>query len=237
MTIILPTLNEENRIATLVRYLKNIDHGAILEIIVSDGGSTDKTREVAQKAGAIVLSAPKKGRAAQLNYGAKHAQSDILFFLHADSTPPTTLVEDVHAEINAGYAIGSYRTTFDSSSFLLKINAFFTRFNKIWCRGGDQGLFITQSLFQSLNGFREDYLIMEDYDIIQRAQKNNTFRIIPKDMLISTRKYAKNSYLRVLLSNMIIFRMYYHGASQKEMVQRYHHLLNYRYGKNPFNHE
>ncbi len=229
MTIIIPTLNEEKHIAELVRYLKKIPGGSTLEIIVSDGGSTDQTLDVAKKAGAIVLKSPQKGRACQLNYGVKFAQSDVLFFLHADSKPPASIIADVQDAIATGFYIGSYRTTFDSSNLLLKINAFFTRFNRLWCRGGDQGLFITKSLFEQLNGFKEDHLIMEDYDIIIRAKEKHPFKIIPKGMLVSTRKYETNSYLRVQISNMIIFRMYLHGASQEKMVSRYHQLLNYRY--------
>jgi len=80
-------------------------------------------------------------------------------------------------------------------------------------------------------------LIMEDYDIISSARKNYPFKIIPKPMLVSARKYDTNSYLRVQLANMKIFRMYTKGASQKEMVRRYNHLLNYRYSKNLFRHE
>lgn len=231
MTIIIPTFNEEKRIGILIEYLNQLPRSEPFEIIVSDGGSTDRTCNLAKKAGAKVLNCPQKGRAAQLNLGARHAQSEVLFFLHADSTPPLSLAADVADAIQAGFPIGSYRSTFDSSRLLLKINAFFTRFDKLWCRGGDQGLFITKSLFMSLNGFRTDYLIMEDYDIITRARVDHPFKIIPKPMLISARKYKTNSYLRVQFSNMIIFKMYNKGASQDEMVRRYHHLLNYRYGK------
>lgn len=237
MTIIIPTLNEEKRIETLIHYLRSLPNSKRFEIIVVDGGSTDNTCAYARKAGAILLNSPHKGRASQMNYGAKNAHSDILFFLHADSTPPTSLWKDVHRAVEEGYPIGSYRTRFDTSSFLLRINAFFTRFDKLWCRGGDQGLFITKTLFTELNGFREDYVIMEDYDIIIRARKNHPFRIIPKAMLVSSRKYDTNNYLRVQLANMKIFRMYAKGASQQEMVRRYNHLLNYRYGKNPFHYE
>ena len=237
MTIIIPTLNEEKHIAALIRQLKSFPDSNQFEIIVSDGGSTDNTIENTSKSGVMVLESPHKGRAAQMNYAARFAHSDLLFFLHADSTPPPSLLADVRAAIKEGYPLGSYRTRFDSSSLLLKINAFFTRFDRMWCRGGDQGLFMTRKVFDELNGFREDYLIMEDYDIISRARKNYPFKIIPKPMLVSARKYDTNSYLRVQLANMKIFRMYTKGASQKEMVHRYNHLLNYRYGKNPFRHE
>jgi hypothetical protein len=62
-----------------------------------------------------------------------------------------------------------FRTQFDSSSFLLKINAF-TRFNYLFFRGGDQGIFVTKALWDEI-GYKEEMFIMEDYDYIARLWK------------------------------------------------------------------
>jgi glycosyltransferase involved in cell wall biosynthesis len=86
LSVIIPTLNEELRIAATLKQI-----GAGVEIIVVDGGSTDKTREIAEQLGAKVIISPSKGRAFQMNLGAKIAKGDILLFLHGDTLLPHEL--------------------------------------------------------------------------------------------------------------------------------------------------
>lgn len=88
ISIIIPVLNEEATITKLLLHLKT--HAitkSIIEVIIVDGGSTDHTIKLAKKGGATVLSTTR-GRAKQMNHGAKYAKGDILYFLHADSLPP-----------------------------------------------------------------------------------------------------------------------------------------------------
>jgi hypothetical protein len=133
------------------------------------------------------------------------------------------------SSIEQGYDLGCYRYRFDSSNLLLKVNSFFTRFPFIWCRGGDQTLFINKNVFFNVGCFREDYIIMEDYEFIQRANKVLKFKIIPKNVIVSARKYKTNSYLRVQKANFKVMRMFLSGkATQQEMVETYRRMLDYR---------
>jgi rSAM/selenodomain-associated transferase 2 len=207
ISVIIPTLNEANTIAGLLSFIKT--HGQdVAEVIVVDGGSSDGTVNLASAAGAVVLSSKFPSRAIQMNMGGKIASGDILYFVHADVTLPKTFCEDIGEAVESGYPAGCYRFTFDSPHPLLKINAFFTRFRGIMCRGGDQTLFITRQLFSLLKGFDEFYSIMEDYDLIRRIQDRSAFRVIPRDVIVSCRKYKANSWLRVQLANMSVFVMY-----------------------------
>ena len=85
---------------------------------------------------------------------------------------------------------------------LLRVNSYSTRFGGLMSRGGDQTLFITRSLFERLQGFDERYVIMEDFDIIRRIEQQARFAVIPKDVVVSARKYQTNSWLRVQLANL-----------------------------------
>ncbi|MEM1269656.1 MAG: glycosyl transferase, partial [Bacteroidota bacterium] len=76
-----------------------------------------------------------------------------------------------------------------------------------------------------LGGYRDDFVIMEDYDLIQRLQEAGPFRIIPKNVVVSARKYATNSYLRVQIANLIVMSMYRLGASQERMAGTYRRML------------
>jgi rSAM/selenodomain-associated transferase 2 len=232
LSIIIPTYNEAKIIGQTIQFLQNNLAGKNIEIIVSDGGSDDETVSLVQNLGIKAVLSPVKGRAGQMNHGVQNATGDVYFFLHADSAPATTFYDDIMSSIKKGYDCGSFRTQFDSSSLLLKVNAYFTRFNYLFFRGGDQGVFVTKKLWNQIGGYKEDMVIMEDYDYIARLWKEGVFKLIPKATLISARKYDENSWLTVQLANLQIVRMYKKGASQMAMINKYKELLRYR--KNAF---
>src|SRR3954452_15423941 len=114
LSIIIPTYNETQNIGQLIEYLQKAGDKAAMEIIVSDGGSLDATIAVAKDAGAKAMLSPVKGRAAQMNYGASVAKGDILYFIHADTFPPDSFINDINMAVSQGYDLGRYRTRFDS---------------------------------------------------------------------------------------------------------------------------
>jgi rSAM/selenodomain-associated transferase 2 len=226
LSIIIPTLNEADNLPKLLSRLR--PHLPAGEILVIDAGSTDGTLQVAQQHGAQAFCAPKRGRAAQMNYGASLAKGDVLYFVHADTVPPESYYRDIMQAISSGAQVGSYRSSFDTNHLCMRVNAYMTRYDRLFCRGGDQSIATTRDFFEQVGGYREDYLIMEDFDFIQKARKREVFQIFPKDILISARKYTHNSYLRVNLANLTIVIMYLLGASQPRMVKAYKWMLNYR---------
>lgn len=228
-SIIIPTLNEADNIERLVKHLLKHKKANFFEVIVVDAGSTDNTFQLAHQAGALVVRAPRKGRAAQMNYGAKIAKGEVLYFVHGDSLPPLDYYDNIKNALENGSKVGGFRFKFDSKKPILKVNNYLTHFNIIFVRGGDQTLFITKDFFDELGGYRDDYIIMEEYDLIERAQKFTKFTVIPNDVFVNARKYDNNSWLRVQLSNAVIFAMYRLGFSQHKMAQTYKKLLNYRY--------
>lgn len=227
-SIIIPTLNEAENIAQLVQFLKKNGDSRLLEIIVVDAVSTDTTVEYARTEGAKVLISHKQGRSVQMNIGARAAKGDVLYFIHADCTPPATYLDDIEQAITEGHPIGCYRYRFDNQRFILRINAYFNRFEPLWCRGGDETLFIKKETFEQLNGFDESYCIMEEYDFIKRARAVFSFKIIPKYAIVSARKYETNSWLRVQIANMTAFKMFRSGEPSEKIAQTYREMLNYR---------
>jgi rSAM/selenodomain-associated transferase 2 len=224
LSIIIPAIDEEENIGKLIKHLLQYADSRLVEIIVADGGSRDHTVSKAQDAGATVLSTPK-GRSTQMNHGAKLAKGDVLYFIHADSIPPSSYLDDIQDALSEGYGLGCYRYVFDSPKFMLKINGYFTRFDRIMCRGGDQTLFIKREIFEYLGGYKEDFIVMEDYDIIIRARKKERFKIIPKNAIVSARKYDHNSWLRVNFANLTVFMMYFMGYHPVVLLRTYRKLL------------
>jgi len=225
MSIVIPTLNEEENIAMLISYLQKCCAGKRTEIIIVDGGSTDRTRERAASLDVKVIESAQKSRAIQMNMGATVAQFDIIYFIHADSIPPQTFYTDIISAVKNGYAIGRYRTKFKGNKFLLKFNAFFTRFDWFVCYGGDQTLFITANLFNKINGYDESLLIMEEYDFVQRAKQLALYKIFSDTALVSIRKYDSIPWLKVQIANYKIVQLYKKGIPQKELVEKYQQSL------------
>lgn len=226
ISAIIPTYKENANIAYLVRMLFDHRRDGLSEVIVVDHQSSEESLQAAVQEGAKVLLSSRKGRAWQMNYGASVATGDIFYFVHTDIKIHPDYAIDIPVAIANGYDLGCYRFIFDSNKWLLKINSWFTRLPFIWCRGGDQTLFVKKEVFNALGGYK-DYQIMEDYDFIKRAQKNYRFGIIPKSVIVSARKYQVNSYLRVQWTNYTIMRMWQNGASQEAMLKKYKKMLNH----------
>lgn len=224
ISIIIPAYNESDGILDLLRHLKKYADNSIADILVVDGQSSDGTVRKVRESGFKCAISPQKGRASQMNLGAEYTSGNILYFIHADSFPPETYPSDIAEAIQNGAESGCYRFAFDSNNALLKINAWFTRFDSLICRGGDQTLFIKRDVFEEMDGFK-NFAIMEDFEIIYRLRKRDRFQIIPKDAVISARKYDENSYLKVNAINLVIFIMFYLSVSQDTMVKTYQKLV------------
>ncbi len=223
--IIIPVLDEEIQIPLLLDYLAGCPDIDQCTITVIDGGSEDKTVEILKEKQVRFLET-EESRAIQMNAGVASTKSEILYFIHADSRPPQSFVSDILEKVNEGYKIGCYRFVFDSRKLLLRMNSWFTQFDKMWCRGGDQTMFITRAFFAELGGYSESFVVMEEYDLIKKARRTERFCIIPKSVLVSPRKYSTNSWLKVQIANLTAFRMYQKGVDPKKIKKRYKELLN-----------
>lgn len=223
ISIIIPTLNEATYIGRLIQHLLS-NFTETYEIIIVDGGSTDGTIEICEKLNVTILNS-EPSRAIQQNTGAKAAKYNYLYFIHADTLPPDTIQEDLKACMDNGCLAACYRSKYESKSLLLKMNEFFTRFYWLVSRGGDQSLLIQKEVFFEYNGFDESYVIMEEYPLIEKLMKRKKLTIIPKGMLISTRKYCDRSWFKVSRANYRAFKLYKSGADSKIIRQVYKESL------------
>ncbi|MDG1277211.1 MAG: TIGR04283 family arsenosugar biosynthesis glycosyltransferase [Algoriphagus sp.] len=226
ISIIIPVWNEANNLEELLPILLESKRQKVLEVLVVDGGSVDDSIDIAKRSNARVISSPLKSRAVQLNLGAQHANGDILYFIHADTRPLMSFDEDILQEVSYGIEAGCYRYKFDSTSRLLKINSWFTRFNGIFAGGGDQTLFISKSLINHLGGYNERFTIMEDFELVKRIRKITKFKVIQKSILVSARKYETNSWLSVQWANFLAIMAFRIGVHPETIKTLYSNRLN-----------
>ena len=224
-SIIIPTYNEADQIATTISKTNAANDKHETEIIVVDGGSTDDTIAIAEQCGATIVKCERKGRAAQLNKGASVAKNPILYFLHADSIPPNDFTSQVLNAYNQGIKSGCFRLAFDYNHWFLKANAWFTRFDVNAVRFGDESLFVAKDVFEKSGGFREDLLMMEDQEIIHRLKKYGKFKVLNDVVITSARKYRDNGVYRMQGIFYRIWAMYYLGYSQQQLLRLHRRLI------------
>ncbi len=238
LSIIIPILNEEVIIGKLLQHLyENCSSQNIAEIIVVDGGSTDGSKKIVDSFVSssdsdsflqntntrpdIHLSVSEKGRAKQMNIGAKHSKGNILYFLHADSLPPSQFDEHIINEVQKGHLAGCFRMKFNSGHWWLKLSGWFTQFNWKSCRGGDQSLFITKDLFNRIGGFDERFTVYEDNDLINRLYAMKQFSVIQQWLITSPRRYHKNGIWKLQFHFWAIHIKKWFGASAEELLAYY----------------
>lgn len=218
LTVIIPTYNEADFIGQTVDELKKRAGDFVSEIIIVDGGSNDATVEKAKSTGAKIISSPRKGRAAQMNYGAETAQGDILYFLHADSIPPADFDRAIVKAVSSGSEAGCFQLAFDEDHYLLNFYSWCTRFDIDAFRFGDQSLFIKRNAFFEAGGYREDHLVMEDNEIIRRIKSDYEFIILNDTVETSARAYLEMGIVRLQLAFTVIFLLYFLGVNQETLT-------------------
>ena len=237
ISIIIPVLNEVEIIDDLLNHLNtNTTASHISEIIVVDGGSTDRTVEIVSKiitqidsetsSGLenplkIILIDSPKGRAKQMNLGAKYAKGGILYFLHADSFPPKDFDQLIIHEVKKGNKAGCFRMQFDSNHWWLRLASWFTQFRWRACRGGDQSQFITRELFNEIGGYDENYIIYEDNILINELYDRNEFVVINKKIKTSARLYHKHGVWKLQYHFWTIYVKKWFGASADDLFAYY----------------
>lgn len=218
--MVVPTLNEE---AALSRNL-----GAVLEpadqVVVSDGGSIDGTRELCRQLGAPIVSGPA-GRGRQLNRGAAALSTDVLIFLHADTTLPPRAFQAVRAAIAAGRIGGGFHLRFDSDRTILRLGAWLINRRTDLTRAplGDQAQFATRSAFDALHGFR-DWPILEDLDFIRRLRRAGQISVLEPRVTTSARRFLERGILRTVATNWLIWALYFGGVAPERLARLYQHV-------------
>ncbi len=219
ISIIIPTLNEENNIADTLSSAANTPN---TEILVADGGSGDMTVEVAESYGAeVIVSAP--GRATQQNAAAVKAGGEILLFLHADTVLPEKYDEHIHTALSRHNVVaGAFLLNIDDDALGLRVISRFAnwRARRLLMPYGDQGIFVKKDTFRQIGGFPE-IPIMEDYELMRRLQRVGRIVLLPYSIDTSPRRWRKLGILKTTIINQLVILGYHFGASPDKLSKLY----------------
>lgn len=221
LSIIVPVLNEAQRIAATLQMLAPFrERGA--EVIVVDGGSDDDTPEIAYDLADRVLIAPR-GRAAQMNAGAGYARGYILLFLHADTwLPPDADMRILHGPGRETSVWGRFDIEIEGQHRLLPLLArvLNARSRATGIATGDQAMFMTREAFIQVGGF-PDIPLMEDVAMSKKLMEVSPPLCLTAKVLISGRRWDEDGFWTTTWRRWRLRLAYRFGADPAELARRY----------------
>lgn len=219
LSVIIPTLDAADRLpGCLAALVEGLEAGMIREVIVSDGGSRDATRAIADAAGAQVVTGPAS-RGGQLRRGAEAAQGRWLLVLHADTVLPEGWTRAARAQMRAGGA-AAFRLSFDAAGVMPVLVAGWAnlRSRLFGLPYGDQGLLIPKDLYEAAGGY-PNIPLMEDV-ALARALKRR-IALMPAAVTTGADRYARAGWLRRGALNLGTLARYLCGADPHRLAARY----------------
>ena len=205
----------------LERALLSARDAVVVEVLVVDGGSRDRTREVALALSArLVEAAP--GRAFQMNAGARQAQAEVLLFLHADSILPVGFGRALSTAMDAGCLGGRFDISIDSrlcgTKLVAELINLRSRASGLFT--GDQALFVRREVFEQMGGFAPIGL-MEDLDFARRLRRRGRVAALRQRVITSGRRWERHGVLRTILKMWLLRAAFYLGMDPERLARSY----------------
>ncbi len=218
VSVIIPTLNEESCLAKTLATVRELDTH---EILVADGGSTDRTVEIASAADADIVHC-SKGRGIQQRTAAAKATGDVLWFLHADTIPGPDAIEAIRASLrDPKTAGGNFSLCFDgetrSASRLTRIYPWLRLLGLCY---GDSGIFLRRTVYHRVGGF-QPYPLFEDVDLIRRIRRIGKVRTLGERLTTSSRRFENRNFALMFAEWTALQLLYWAGVSPHRLARLY----------------
>ena len=224
VSVIIPTLNEEASISKTLDALSRLVN--VSEVIVVDGGSIDQTLEIVENyKGSKEIKLVKtnvSNRGMQLNEGAKQANGDVFWFVHADTRPVQGCAKQIKELMRYDEIVGgSFKIIFDGkgnwSRFLTWL---YPQLRSIGLVYGDSAFFARREIYEKIGGFR-DLPLFEDVDLYKRLMKKGQFVYVDLPVTTSSRRFENGSFIWTFLRWSIFQGLYWIGVPPRLMARKY----------------
>jgi rSAM/selenodomain-associated transferase 2 len=226
VSIIVPVLNEAPLIADFLRQTKQLSDS--IELVVVDGGSTDGTTEISAAVADRVIVAPR-GRASQMNAGAAVAHGEILWFLHADSTPPANSVDKIHSVLSdPGNAGGCFSLRYPRPQWIYRVS---DSLGNIGVRIfgfalGDHGIFCRRSAFLAAGRYPLEP-ILEDAELYRALARVGRMVQLRDKIVTDPRTFERSGRYRTTALYFLILALYVSGVPIRglnRIYRRFHRI-------------
>lgn len=219
VSVIIPTFNEQQNVRGAIE--SAIAAGAD-EVIVVDGGSTDRTIEVAEQFALVLSSEP--GRAIQQNAGSHKSTGDVLLFLHADCRLAGNTIEAVRASMATSddSVAGCFRQQIDEPGIKYRLVAAGNdlRVRALKWAYGDQGIFVRADVFRSVGGFPA-VVFLEDLLLMKQLKRKGRIRLLNETIVVSARRWKRRGLWRQTIRNWGIVLAAHFGVSPDRLAKFY----------------
>jgi rSAM/selenodomain-associated transferase 2 len=219
LSVIVPALDEEHALDATITAARQ---PGVLEIIVVDGGSRDRTVAVARTRADRVVHA-ERGRANQMNVGAASARGDVLLFLHADTRlPPGCHRAITRALADEGVVGGRFDLRLDAPGLPYRIIETMISLRSRMTRiaTGDQAIFARRSVFEGLGGY-PPLPLMEDIALSQALKRAGRVACLRERVTTSARRWQRHGVVRTVLLMWLLRLAYYAGVSPARLARAY----------------
>lgn len=220
ISIIVPVLDEAEGLAACLSRIEPLRTAGV-ELIVADGGSTDDTATIAQGVADRFVTAPR-GRASQMNAGARSASGDVLLFLHADTRLPANAIDCIRRAVATGAQWGRFDVRIEGRPWMLRVVAALMnlRSRLTGIATGDQAIFVCRSAFLAAKGY-PDIALMEDVALTGALRKASRPACIRERVVTSGRRWEKHGVLRTIVLMWRLRLAYWMGDDPDALALRY----------------
>lgn len=221
ISVIIPALNEEERIAEAIASARSCGP---CQIIVVDGGSADRT--VVRAEGADLVLASEPGRSRQQNLGARHAAHETLLFLHADCRLVPGAFEKMQAALTRDRTFAAcFRQEIEATHWMYRMLEWGNRERVRWLgyAYGDQGICLKKEVFDQLGGF-PNCPLLDDFFFMKRVRRFGRVAVIDHPLQVSARRWRECGIVRQTLRNWSLIALAMAGVSPARLARYYPHV-------------
>lgn len=224
VSIIIPTVDEQACLGSLFEALQGVRGN--FEIIVADGGSNDRTVEMAKAASVRVVHSVR-GRGRQQAAAAREASGEVLWFLHADSTPVPGAIEAIRMALDdERVAGGNFTLIFDGGETSARqLTAIYPWLRWLGLCYGDSGIFVRRSAYDRAGGFRH-YSLFEDVDLVRRIRAFGKLQTLSCQLVTSSRRFQNANFTRVFAHWTLLQVLFWMGVHPDRLARLYVQVRN-----------